>query len=988
MADNRTMAQMLQSPIEGYEDAIVVPRILILLSMNFLLTKKFPGLNLYSHFHLKMRKKFLNPELSLLKEFILLFSKNYLIRAPKLSKSLKFLKAQWRFFLALMERKSVSWMISWILKTRALKKKLTDTYFPKVLMCTKFLADETKKVDKYISGLPDNIHGNVMFARPKTLNETIELANDLMDQKLRTYAEMQNENKRKADDSLRNNQQQQPHKKQNVARTYTVGPGEKKVYTGDLPLCTKCNYHHTGQCAPKYGKCKSEKGVAQGRAYALGGRDASPDSNVITGIFLLNNRYAKFLFDTGADKSFVATTFSALVDITPTTLEIIMTFDVIIGMDWLIKYHEVIICDEKIVRVPFGREMLIFQGNGDNQREESRLNIISCTKSQEYLSRGYDVFLAHITTKEAKDKSEGKRLEDVPIVRDFPEVFLEDFSGITPARQVEFQIDLVPGVAPVARAPYRLAPSKMKELAEQLQELSNKGFIRPSSSPQGAPVLFVKKKDRSLRMCIDYRELNKLTLKNRYPLPRIDELFDQLQGSSVYSKIDLRLGYHQLRVHEEDIPKTAFKTRYGQYEFQVMPFGLVVVLMQNDKVIAYASRQLKIHKKNYTTHDLELGVVVYALKMWRHYLYGIECIVFTDHKSLQHIQDQKELNTRQRCWLELLGDYDCDICYHPRKANVVADALSRKERSRPLRVRALVMTMGLNLPKEILEAQTEALKPKNLSAEDVRGMLRKYLPKEKLEPRADGTLCLNNKSWVIVDRLTKSAHFLPMRENDPTEKLMKLYRKELVTRHGVPISIIFDRDGRFTSLFWQALHKALGTRLDMSTIQVVRDQQKSYADLKRKPIHFQVGDRVMLKVSPWTWVVRFGKQGKLNPRYIGPFKVLSKVGDVSYRLELPQQLSRVHNMFHVSNLKKCLSNESLVISLDELHINDKLHFVEEPVEIIDREIKQLNKSRIPIIKVRWNSKQGHEFTCEHEDKFKQKYPHLFTKIAPSSSAAS
>nr|GEY49495.1 putative reverse transcriptase domain-containing protein [Tanacetum cinerariifolium] len=366
-----------------------------------------------------------------------------------------------------------------------LKKKLTDKYYPKgeikklqiklwnlrvkrndvaaytqcfhelALMCTKFLANETEKVDKYINRLPDNIHRNVMSTRPKTLDETIDLANNLMDQKLRTYAKRQNDNKRKVDDSSRNNQQQ-PYKKQNVARVYTAGPGKKKVYTRDLPLYIKCNYHHTGQCAPK---CENAR------------------------------------------------------------------------------------------------------GNGDNQREESRLNIISCTKAQEYLSKGCDVFLANITTKEAKDKSEGKRLEDVPIGRDFLEVFPEDLPGIPPARQVEFQIDLVPGAALVVWAPYRLAPSKMIELAEQLQELSNKGFIRPISSPWGAPVLFVKKKDGSFCMCIDYRKLNKLTVKNHYPLFRIDDLFDQLQGSSVYSKIDLRSGYHQPRVHEEEILKTTFKTR-------------------------------------------------------------------------------------------------------------------------------------------------------------------------------------------------------------------------------------------------------------------------------------------------------------------------------------------------------------------------------------------------------------------------------------------
>ncbi|GKB63462.1 putative reverse transcriptase domain-containing protein [Tanacetum coccineum] len=390
-------------------------------------------------------------------------------------------------------------------------------------------------------------------------------------------------------------------------------------------------------------------------------------------------------------------------------------------------------------------------------------------------------------------KSDNKRLEDIPVVKEFPEVFPEDLPGLPPVRQVEFQIDLIPGVAPVARAPYRLAPSKMQELSNQLQELADRGFIRPSTSPWGALVLFVKKKDGSFRMCIDYWELNKLTVKNRYLLPRFDDLFYQLQGSSVYSKIDLRSGYHQLRVRDEDIPKTAFRTRYEHYEFQVMPFGLTnapavfmdlmnrmckpyldkfvivfiddiliysrnkeehgdhlriilellkkeklyakfskcdfwisivqflghvidsqgihvdpakieaklcealilalpegnddfviycdashqglgAVLMQREKVIAYASRQLKPNEENYTTHDLKLGVVVLALKIWRHYLYGTKCTVFTDHKSLQHILDQKELNMRQCCWLELLTDYDYKIHYHPRKANVVADA--------------------------------------------------------------------------------------------------------------------------------------------------------------------------------------------------------------------------------------------------------------------------------------------------------------------------
>nr|GEX52709.1 putative reverse transcriptase domain-containing protein [Tanacetum cinerariifolium] len=619
-----------------------------------------------------------------------------------------------------------------------LKKKMTDNNHPKALMCTKFLAGETEKVDKYISGLLDNIHRNVMSARPKTLDETIELANDLIDQKLRTYAERQNENKSKTD----NNQQQQLHKKQNVARAYTDGPGEKKN-------CPKLN--------------NVKNGVAQGRAYMLGGRDASPDSNVITCMFLLNNRYAKILFDTGADRSFASSTFSVLIDITPTTLEnpydveladgkIIRvntivrgftlnfmnnpfnidlmpvplgSFDIIIGMDWLTRHHGVIIYDEKIVCVPFGREMLIFQGNGDNQREESRLNIIS---------KGIHVDPAKIES--IKYWASPKSLTKI-----------RQFLGL-----IGYYRRFIEGFFKIAKLMTKLTQKNVKFDWEEKEEAAFQLIKRKLCS---TPILALPKGSKNFIVYCD--------------------------------------ASHK---------------------------GLGVVLMQNDKVIGYASRQLKIHEKNYTTHDLELRAV----------------------------------------------------------ANVVADALSRKERSRPLRVRALVMTMGLNLPKEILEAQTKALKPENLSAEDVGGMLRKDLPKEKLEPRTNGTLCLNNNIWlywwpnmkaniatyvsksltcskvkaehqkpssllvqpeipewkwekitmdfitklpkttngydtiwVIVDRLTKSTHFLPMRENDPMEKLMKLYMKEVVTRHvimssasSVVIYTSFYTDSEPGRVFWGA----------------------------------------------------------------------------------------------------------------------------------------------------------------------------------------
>nr|GEU53393.1 hypothetical protein [Tanacetum cinerariifolium] len=501
---------------------------------------------------------------------------------------------------------------------------------------------------------------------------------------------------------------------------YNMGTGEKKPYSGNLPKalcprlqnsgntnvanaqwnnganpkgngCFECRAtRHFKRDCPKLKNKDGEKVNAPRWVYAVGNAEKrgnasrDPYSNVVTGTFLLNNRYASILFDTGADRSFISTTFSSLIDIVPTPLgnsydvelvdgkivgvdTIILgctliflghafnidlmpvelgSFDIIIGMDRLRRCHAVIAC---------------------NNGRESRLTVISCSKAQEYMAKRCQIFLAQIFAKKEEDKSEGKQLKDVPVVRDYPKVFPKDLTGLPPARAVEFHIDLNPGAAP-----------------------------------------------------------------------------------------------------------------------------------------------LKVHEQNYTTHDLELGLVVFALKIWRHYLYGTKCTVFTDHKSLQHILDQKELNMRQQRWLELLSDYDCDIRYHPRKANVVADALSRKERIEPL--------------------------------------LR---------------------------------------------------------------------------------------------IQAAQDQQKSYADLKRKPMEFEVGDRVILKVSPWKGVVRFGKRGKLNPRYVGPFKVLAKVGTVAYRLELPKELSLVYHTFHVSNLNKCYAHEPLVMPLEGIHIDDRLHFVEEPIEILEQEIKRL-----------------------------------------------
>ncbi|GJX67553.1 putative reverse transcriptase domain-containing protein [Tanacetum coccineum] len=749
-----------------------------------------------------------------------------------------------------------AYKITWV----EFKKLLIKKYYPRTKvqkMEDEFYHMTVKGNDlkTYVRRFQELQPWNVTTSKPQTLEEAINIVQRLMDQVGHLTKNCRNK-----------------------------GPA-----TGSdlLPVAVTCHTcgekgHYANQCR------KTTNNNAKGRAYMLRDKNAHQDPNVVT--------------------------------------------------DWLSKYLARIISDEKVIHIPINGETLIIRV--------------------------------------MEKKSDEKRLEDILVVREFPEVFPKDLPVLPPIRQ-------------------------------------------------GAPILFVKKKDRSFRMCIDYWELNKLTVKNRYPLPRIDDLFDQLQGSSVYSKIDLRSGYHQLRVRDEDIPKTASRTRYKHYEFQLMPFGLTkaptvfmdlmnrvckpyldkfvivfiddiliyscnkeehanhlriilellkkeklyakfskcdfwihivqflghlidnqglhvdpakieaiakslteltqknkkyiwgedqetafqllkqklceapilalpegnddfviycdashqglgAVLMQREKVIAYASRQLKPNNENYTTHDLELGAIVFTFIIWRHYL--------------------------QRRWLELLADYDCEIHYHPRKANVVADALSRKERIKPLRVRSLVMTIHPKLPSQILKAQTEALKEENIKAENLRGMDKSF------EIRPDGTRCIKNRSWLplfgnlrdlimheshkskysihpssdkmyqdlkklywwpnmkaiiteyvgkcltcsrvkaecqkpsgllvqpkipmwkweritmdfitklpkISNRhdtiwvsLTKSTYFIPTREIDSMETLTRLYIKEIVSRYGVPISIISDRDSHFTSRFWQSLQSAL-----------------------------------------------------------------------------------------------------------------------------------------------------------------------------------
>ncbi|GJV41860.1 reverse transcriptase domain-containing protein [Tanacetum coccineum] len=653
----------------------------------------------------------------------------------------------------------------------------------------------------------------------------------------RTFNNSSRSNNNYRNTNNRYNNRQQQNQRQEAGRAYAVTPSEnEKGIIQDRAARTNI--------------------IAQGRPTSKKIGIAKQDPNVVTGMFLLNQHLVRVLFDSGADRSFISLSLASMLNIPSITVDTFYniemadgnlvstntvikgctltllnqpfeidlmpiklgSFDVVIGMDWLSKYRAKILCDEKVVHIPINGETLIIRV--------------------------------------MEKKVDEKRLKDISVVKEFPDVFPKDLPGIPPVRQVEFQIDLIPGATPIARTPYRLAPSEMQELSNQLQELTDRGYhqlrVRERDIPKtafrtryghyefqvmpfgltNAPAVFM---DLMNRVCKPYLDkfvivfIDDILIYSRNKeehanhLRIILELLRKEKLYAKFSKCDFWIHIVQFLGHLIDnqglhvdpakieavknwtSPTTPTEVRQflglaGYYRrfiegfskiakpltkltqknksyiwgeeqesaFQLLkqklceaPIlalpegndnfvvycdaslqGLGAVLMQREKVIAYASRQLKPHEENYTTHDLELGAVIFALKIWRHYLYGTKCTVFTDHKSLQHILRQKELNMRQRRWLELLADYDCEICYHPGKANVVADALSRKKRIKPLRVRALILTVHPKLPSQILEAQNEALKEENVKNENLRGMDKSF------EIRPDGTRCIKNRSWL------------------------------------------------------------------------------------------------------------------------------------------------------------------------------------------------------------------------------------------------
>ncbi|GJU58627.1 putative reverse transcriptase domain-containing protein [Tanacetum coccineum] len=733
------------------------------------------------------------------------------------------------------------------------------------------------------------------------------------------------------------------------------------------------------------------------------------------------------LFDSGADRSFVSSTFSALLDITPSTLD---TSYVVQLADGRISETNVVLrcCTLGLLGHPFDIDLMPVElGSFDviigRLCNEDKLNIISYTRTQKYIQKGCQVYLAQVTSKKAEDKSEEKRLEDVPIIREFPEVFPDDLPGLPPARQVKFQINLVPGATPVSQNPDRLHQSKCKSLSTQLV---CKPYLDRFVIVFIDDILIYSKSRKEheghLRLILKLLNGEKLYAKFskcEFWLSKVQFLGHVIDSEGIYidpAKIESVKDWASPKAPTEtqavfqllkqklcSAPILALPERSENFVVycDASHKGLCAILMQKEKVIAYASRQLRVQSGVVVTENNKSLQPTFSIRKVKHETTTVKRKNFITKIAWQNSQvleprADRTLCLNNRSWILHFGDLRALIMHESHKSKYSIHPGSDKMYQDLKKLywwpnMKAEITTYVSKYLTCAKVKIEYQKPSGL-------LVQPEIPQWKWEnitmdfvTKLPKTATGQDTIWVIVDRLTKSAHFLPMREDDTLEKLTRQYLKEVVSKHRVPVLIIFYRDGKFTSHFWKSLNKALGTRFDMSTayhpetdgqremtiqtikatsfealygrkcrspiywaevgdsqltgpeiiyekterivqikshIQAARDRQKSYADVRQKPLEFQVGD-----------------------------KIIAKVGTVAYRLELPEKLSRVH-------------------------MDDKLNSIEEPVEIMDREVKRLKQSRISIVKVRWNSKRGPEFTWEREDQMQKKYPQSFTILTP------
>ncbi|GJU45962.1 putative reverse transcriptase domain-containing protein [Tanacetum coccineum] len=696
---------------------------------------------------------------------------------------------------------------------------------------------------------------------------------------------------------------------------------EKNVAMGAnaLPILTgyDCGEQgHTRNRCPR--KVKQEKvGEVRGRAYAI--KEAEPkDPNVVTDTSMLN--------------------------IDP--IKIRSSYEVELADG---RVHDaVIVYGEKVVCIPYGNKMLIVESD----KGVSRL----------------------------KKKSKEKRLEDVPVIRDFPEVFPDEFSGLPPPRQVEFQIDLVPGAAPVALfiddiLVYSKDEEEHGKYLKIILELLKTERLYAKFSKCDFWLVSVQFLGHVIDRSGVHVDPAKIKAIKSWAAPTMPTELDKKDKKYEWEKEE-KEAFQTLKQKLCSAPILALPegTKDFMVYYNASLKGYGAVLMQREKVIAYASRQLKVHEENYTTHDLELGAAVFALRLWRHYLYGTKCVVFTDHKSLQYILNQKELNLRQWRWIELLSDYDCEIRYHPGKANVVVDALSRKERNKPLRVRALMMTVHNDLPKQIREAEEEAMKRENVKAENLGRLIKQIF---KFCP--NGTCCFGNRVWLLrFGGLSGASEtiWVATRTGDSSLEVEKDYYgfcewiaknakwEALGTNLDMSTSYHPQTDGQSERTIQTLEHMLracvidFGSSWDRHLPLVEFSYNNSYhASIKAAPYEALYGWKCR---SPICWS-EVGDSQLTGPELIrdktkkivhiknhlldrhSRQKILARVGLVAYTLELPKELNGIHSTFHVSNLKKCLAEGDIVFPMDEIQLDDKFHMIEEPVKVVDREDKRLKQ---------------------------------------------
>ncbi|XP_052732508.1 uncharacterized protein LOC108341297 [Vigna angularis] len=808
--------------------------------------------------------------------------------------------------------------------------------------------------------------------------------------------------------------------------------------------CTKCRRsgHSDQECnmggravsrPPNAGRVQQGRGgraQATGRVYAITSAEAARSGTLITSTCVLYGKPCCVLYDSGATHSFISKACVEKLGLVESELQFdlvvstpaaggiktstvcvrcpievegrrykvnliclpLQDLEVILGMDWLATNR---------ILIDGGKKELVFPGEEEEelsvdrgQLKEDIMEGASCFLIMTYENE--EVRDARVERSFNKEHSRGRTVVD-----EFLDVFPNEVPGLPPVREVEFTIDLVTTAAPISVQPYRMAPAELVELKKQIEELLDKRFIRSSASPWGAPVLLVKKKDGSSRLCIDYRQLNKLTIKNKYPLPRIDDLLDQLQGACVFSKIDLRSGYHQIRVKEGDIHKTAFRSRYGHYEYVVMPFGVTnapAIFMDYmnrifrpylDKFVVVFIDDILIYSKNFDEHDDHLRIVLSVLREKELYAKRSKCefwmkeIQFLGHvvsaggisvdpakvkavldwespRSVTEVRSFVGLAAYYRRFIEGFSKIVAPLTYLTRKDQPFAWTDRCEESFQELK-KKLTSAPVLVIP--------DTAKPFEVYCDaSYQGLGCVLMQERKVVAYASRQLKIHEKNYPTHDLELAAVVFQASIGMTPFEAL---YGRKCRT----PLCWFQEGENVLTGpeLIQQTTEKV---KLIQERLKTSQSRQKSYADKRRRPLEFATGDHVFLRLNPITGVGRVLRPKKLSPKFVGPYQILKKIGSVAYELALPPQLSNLHPVFHVSQLRKYVADPSHVLELEDVQLRPDRTLEMQSVCIEDSRTRLYKGKDVRLVKVVWDAKTG-DSTWEVAEAMKELYPQLF-----------